>query len=211
MAPGHPPFDRLVGLVKGDLANDQRAEVAAHAAACPECAAEIGWLEHLLDLFHTDDSQSAPSSAIARIISSFPATATPQAADGPQRMVAVLVFDSARMRLAPSMRSAAPVKRQMVFRAAELGLDIHVVPAGLAWTISGQVLGSDEGGQVVLRGQAAALQATLNDLSQFTLPPVASGTYTLIVQLKDTAIEIPSLEIGNEDGPGGACNAPGAG
>jgi hypothetical protein len=72
MAPGHPPFDRLVGLVKGDLASDQLAEVAAHVAACSECAAEIDWLEHLLDLFHTDDSVSAPPSAIARITSFFP-------------------------------------------------------------------------------------------------------------------------------------------
>jgi anti-sigma factor RsiW len=197
MAPGHPPFDRLVGLVKGDLATDQRAEVAAHVAACSECAAQISWLGHLLDLFHTDDSESAPSSAIAHIRSLFPAMVTPQAADGWRRMIAVLVFDSARMPLAPSMRSRALVKRQLMFTAAELGLDIHVASTGSAWTISGQVLGSDEGGHVALQGQAATFQATLNDLSQFTLPPVASGTYTLIVQLKDTVIEIPTLEIGS--------------
>jgi hypothetical protein len=197
MASGHPPFDGLVGLVKGDLATDQRAEVADHVAACSECAAKIGWLEHLLDLFHTDDSQSAPSSAITRIRSFFPATATRQAVDGLRRIMAVLVFDSARLMLASNMRSGPPVKRQLVFRAAELGLDIHVVSAGSEWTISGQVLGSDEGGQVALRGQAATLQATLNDLSQFTLPPIASGTYTLIVRLKDRAIEIPTLEIGS--------------
>lgn len=197
MAPGHPPFGRLVGLVKGDLASDQRAELAVHVAACSECAAKIGWLEHLLDLFHTDASESAPSSVIARIRSFFPATVTPQAVDGWRRMIAILVFDSARMPLAPSMRSAAPVKRQLVFRAAELGLDIHVASTGSTWTISGQVLGSDEGGQIVLQGQAATFQVTLNDLSQFTLPPVASGTYTLIVQLKDTVIEIPTLDIGN--------------
>ena len=95
------------------------------------------------------------------------------------------------------MRSGASVKRQLVFRAAELGLDIHVASTGSTWTISGQVLGSDEGGQVALQGQAATFQATLNDLSQFTLPPVASGTYTLTVQLKDTVIEIPALEIGS--------------
>jgi hypothetical protein len=197
MAPGHPPLDRLVGLVKGDLATDQRAEVAAHVVACSECAAEIDWLEHLLDLFHTDDSVSAPPSAVARITSLFPAKSMPQAANGLRRITAVLVFDSARMSLASNMRSGAPVKRQLVFRAAELGLDIHVVSTGSAWTLSGQVLGSDEGGQVALQGQAAILQAALNDLSQFTLPPVASGTYTLIVRLKDTAIEIPTLEIGH--------------
>ena len=89
------------------------------------------------------------------------------------------------------------MKRQLLFRAAELGLDIHVASTGSTWTISGQVLGSDEGGLVALQGQVATSQVTLNDLSQFTLPPVTSGTYTLIVQLKDTVIEIPTLEIGS--------------
>ena len=90
------------------------------------------------------------------------------------------------------------MKRQLVFRAEELDLDLHVVSTGARWIISGQVLGSDEEGRAELQGETGRLIVTtpLNDLRQFTLPPVAAGIYILIVQLNDTVIEIPRLEIG---------------
>jgi hypothetical protein len=199
MTPGHPPYNQLVDLVKGDLSAEQQIEIAAHVATCSYCATEVAWLEHILELYRTDGSTSAPPAALARVRSFLTSGVVSQGAGQLWRIRAVLTFDSADAPLAIGMRSDRAGKRQLVFRAEELDLDLHVVPTGSRWIISGQVLGSDDDGQAELRRETGALLATapLNDLRQFTLPPVAAGTYTLIVQLNDTVIEIPSLKIGS--------------
>jgi hypothetical protein len=195
---GHPPFDRLVDLVRGDLSAEQQAEFVAHIATCSYCAAEVAWIEHIRELYRTDDSTSAPPTALAPVRSFFSSGVVLHGAGQLRRITAVLTFDSKHAPLVIGMRSGMAVKRQLVFRAEELDLDLHVVPTGAKWIISGQVLGSDADGQAELHEETGALLATapLNNLRQFTLPPVAAGTYTLIVQLDDTVIEIPGLEIG---------------
>src|SRR4030042_6623357 len=40
--------DRLVSLVLGELTEQQRSEVTAHAAGCDQCRAELKQLEQLL-------------------------------------------------------------------------------------------------------------------------------------------------------------------
>ena len=94
MKPGHPPSDRLVGLVKGDLPTEQRAETAAHVATCSHCAAEVAWMEHILELYRTDDSISAPPTALARVRSFLGSGAVLQGAGQLRRITAVLTFDS---------------------------------------------------------------------------------------------------------------------
>jgi hypothetical protein len=198
MAYDHPPFNRLTDLVKGDLSGEQQAEIAGHVATCSDCAAEVGWLEHILELYRTDDHISAPPAALARVRCFFPLEVAPQREEPRRRITAVLTFDSADAPLAIGIRSDMAVKRQLVFRAEEFELDLHIVSAGSRWIVSGQVLGSDEDGHAELLEETGTPLATasLNDLRQFTLPPVTAGSYTLMIQLNETAIEVPSLKIG---------------
>lgn len=196
--PGHSPFDRLVDLLKDDLSAEQQAESAAHIATCAHCTDQVSWLEHILELYRTDHSISAPPAALTRVRSFFGSGAMSHSAGQVRRITAVLTFDSQHAPLAIGMRSDMALKRQLMFRAEELDLDLHVVSTGARWIISGQVLGSDADGQAELQRETGTLLATapLNGLRQFTLPPVVAGTYTLLVQLSDTVIEIPGLEIG---------------
>jgi hypothetical protein len=196
MTPGHPLFDRLVDLVKGDLSNEQQAEIAGHIATCSKCAADVAWLEHVLDLYRTGDAVSPPASESAYVRGLFRSAVGSQGMEQLRRILAVLTFDSMHMPLTSNMRSEMGTKRQLVFQAAEFDLDMHIASSGSECIISGQVLGSTEGGQAELRGSTGSVQAPLNDLSQFTLPPVAAGIYTLSVRLKDVVIVVPSLEIG---------------
>jgi hypothetical protein len=196
MTPDHPSFDRLVDLVKGDLSPDRRTEIAAHVAACPECAADVAWLEQILVLYRTQVSVSAPASAIAHVNGLFKPPVPAERPEPLRRILALLAFDSAHKPPASGLRSSVGPKRQLVFRAAEFDLDIHVVSNGSRCIISGQVLGCHEAGHAELQGQAGMLHAPLNHLCQFMLPPVAAGTYTLIVRMKDTLIEVPQLDVG---------------
>jgi hypothetical protein len=70
------------------------------------------------------------------------------------------------------------------------------VPQGSLWVISGQLLGADDGRQVELDGPAGTLRTTLNDFSEFVLPPAPAGDYTLRLQLDEFDITVVGLEVG---------------
>ena len=197
----HIPFTHLVDLVEGRLARGERALVEAHVAACPRCAADVAWLERVIGLMRTDDSEAPPRHILAQVRRMFRAPAEPAAATPRRRIAAALQVDSARGPLAFGIRTGAAAERQMLFTAAEYDLDLRVAPSGSLWQVSGQVLGTDDEQQaplqtIELHGPAGAVRATLNSLSEFTLPPTPAGSYTLTLHLADIDIAIAELEIG---------------
>jgi hypothetical protein len=59
------------------------------------------------------------------------------------------------------------------------------------------VLGEDcVGGRIELEARSGQLTAAdLNDLREFTLPPVPTGSYTVRLRLGNVEVEIPQLEL----------------
>jgi hypothetical protein len=47
-----------------------------------------------------------------------------------------------------------------------------------------------------LQGTAGISQTTLNELSEFTLPPVQAGSYKLVLSLANVDVEIEEIRIG---------------
>jgi anti-sigma factor RsiW len=194
----HISFERLTDLVEGRLSADEWADLHGHLAACSRCAADLSWLTRAITLMRTDDSQDTPALVIARAVRLFRSRAE-QAASAPnlrQRVLALLRLDSAQPPLALGLRAGQAAARQLLFSAGERDLDVRLTPAGDAWVVSGQLLGPEASGQAELRGEAIRVQASLNDLSEFVLPPVPAGHYGLILHLKEAEIEVPNLQIG---------------
>jgi hypothetical protein len=143
----------------------------------------------------TDLSEDAPPAVIARARRLF----RPQAAPTPperRRIPALLRFDSRQQPLALGVRSGQPAVRQLLLKAEDYDLDVRIIPAGADWQVSGQLLGPTVNGQIELQGDAGILQAALNDLGEFSLPPTSSGVYSLILRLGNLEVELPQLEIG---------------
>ena len=188
----HIPFVRLVDLVEGRLPPGDLAVARPHLVVCPRCTAEVAWLERVIGLMRTDTDEQPPAHAVAAAKRLFqpPALATRQ------QLIATLQFDSAHTPVALGRRSGTQSERQMLFVVSSYLLDLRVVPQGALWVVSGQLLGVEDGRQVELAGPAGTVQAMLNDLSEFALPPSPPGTYTLRVQLTDLDITIAGLEVG---------------
>ena len=112
--------------------------------------------------------------------------------------MAALTFDSAEMRPVFGVRSAGQAEaRQLLFNAGDRDLDVRVEPSGAQWVVSGQVLGASEArGRVVVEGESLEVSAALNDLSEFTLPALPAGNYTLRLILTDVEIEVPRFDLG---------------
>ena len=193
---GHIPFTRLVDLAEGRTTPADQAQARLHLAVCPRCAAEVAWLEHVIGLMRSDTAEPPPAHAVAAARRLLRPPARPAEQDARPQLMAVLQFDSARAPVAVGRRAGAPAERQLLFGASNYLLDLRLAPHGPLWVISGQLLGASDGRQVELDGPAGMVRATLNELSEFALPPAPAGSYTLRLQLAELDITIAGLEVG---------------
>ena len=199
LTPRHIPFARLADLAEGRLTPEEAADGRAHLEACTRCAGQAARLGHLTALMRADASEDAPPELLAGVVRMFRARRAGAAEPGLlRRLVASLTFDSSRLTPAFGVRSgqAAPA-RQLLFGAGDLDVDLRLALGGEGWTVSGQVLGPCDGGEVELldaEGSTAA-RAALNELCEFTLPPVAEGDYAVRLRLGEAEVEIPELSL----------------
>ena len=201
IASPHVPFPKLADLIEDRLTPNERAASLAHTSTCAHCREQMAGLTHIIELMRTDTTEDAPSHLIARVMDLFPArnTVEPAAKHSVwQRISATLSFDSAQLSPAFGLRAAQPaVARQLLFSAGQNDLDLRIAPSGKGWAVSGQVLGECTSGEIELHGAAGQVRTVLNDLCEFTLPPVQTGNYTLRLRLADSEIEVPDLELGS--------------
>ncbi|MCK6626265.1 MAG: hypothetical protein L6R45_13955 [Anaerolineae bacterium] len=191
----HLSFERLVDLVEGRLSPVEHDQALGHVSTCARCAAEKTWLDQVIGLMRSDTSEDAPPAVITRARRLFQSRAAP-IPTGRRRISALLQFDSLQRPLALGIRSDQPAARQLLLKAENFDLDVRITPIRSAWQVSGQILGLETSGQVELQSETATVQAELNDLGEFTLPPVPAGGYNFLLRLADLDVDLPPLYIG---------------
>ncbi|HEX8139876.1 MAG TPA: hypothetical protein VF544_20115 [Pyrinomonadaceae bacterium] len=193
----HIPFRTLAEMAEDGLAGEERAAAQSHVADCSRCASQLERLVKTVDLMRTDTAEDAPPEVIARAVNLFrlrsPAEPRPSLV---RRVLAALSFDSLQLAPAYGVRSGSTAARQLIYNAGENDLDLRLTSKDESWIVSGQVLGQGcTGGEALLQGSSGQAIATLNELCEFALPPVASGSYTLHVRFNDVEVEVPDLEL----------------
>ena len=191
----HIPFAKLADLAENRFSADERESLLKHVSACSRCTGQLDQLKQLVHLMRTDTAEDAPRDVKAHALALFRARAAEAVPSVVRRVLAALNFDSAQSMPAYGLRSGQPQARQFLYSAGENDLDVRVKPSGESWVVSGQVLGQCTGGQVKLKGDAATATVEMNDLCEFTLPPVPAGRYTLQVRLVDVEVEVPELDL----------------
>lgn len=116
------------------------------------------------------------------------------------KVLATLKFDSKALSpMALGVRSVSAAGRQMIFSAGERDFDVRISPNVSSgeprWEVTGQVLGPDETGTVVLQGGGAEWLSPLNELSEFQFAGLPAGTYELSVSFDDSSVVLPAIEI----------------
>jgi hypothetical protein len=192
----HIPPEQLIDLLDGRPASVAEAAVREHLAGCPRCTTELARLTHVVTLLRSDALEDAPAEVrarAARLLSAQAAAARPSLR---RRVLAALRFDSAQRPLSLGARAGRPGARQLLFLAAGHELDLRITPAESLWMVTGQLLGPTDSGEVLLQGPTATWHGTLNELGEFTLPPVPGGSYVLSVRVSDLEIDVPDVTVG---------------
>ena len=196
----HIPFARLADLAEDKVEKDERAASMAHISDCSTCAGELDRLEQVIGLMRTDAAEDAPRDLVAYAVHIFQQRASMSEPSLLRRIIASLSFDSLKAAPAFGVRSGQVTSRQLLFEAEQNDLDLRIHPQGDEWVVSGQVLGPHcAGGHVELQSETASASAELNDLCEFTLSAVPSGSYRLGLRLQDLELEVPQLELGKID------------
>ena len=192
--PPHTEFSRLIDLGEGRLSSVERNEVMTHISTCHTCAERLAKIEKTINLMRSDDSEDAPRHAIAGAVSLL--RLHKPAPSGLRRILASLSFDSFTTAPAFGIRAAATEERQLVFIAGDNEIQLQIAPADKKWKVYGQVLGPCSGGEVEVTGAAGSQKLPLDELCEFSLPPMSSGDYVLSLLLQDVEVEIPALKLG---------------
>lgn len=150
-----------------------------------------------MGLMRTDNSTDAPRDVLTYAMNIFRGRAQSTEPSLLRRIVAALSFDSS-MNMAPAfgMRSGQAASRQLLYSAEQSDIDLRISSQDDQWIVAGQLLGEDcVGGRVEMEGENGSAVTGLNDLCEFTLPPVLPGSYTLRLRFGDVEVEIPQLEL----------------
>jgi hypothetical protein len=192
----HIPFAKLADLAEKRAAADERTASMAHLSSCAVCGQQVERMERVLGLMKADTATDAPRDVLAYALNIFSEKAREPSLL--KRIVAALSFDSSS-NLAPAfgVRSGQTTSRQLLYSAEENDIDLRITPEQENWIVAGQVLGEDcVGGRIELEGRSGQLTAAdLNDLCEFVLPPVPTGSYTVRLRLGNVEVEIPQLEL----------------
>lgn len=193
----HIRLEQLLELIEGHVTPYQAVNTQEHLAACKQCASDLAWLERLVQLMRSDQSEDAPPAAIQRVLQIFQHRETGVQPSLRQRIIAMLRLDTAQLTPAYGLRSGQSATRQLLFGAGDYDLDIRLTSTSGAWQVSGQILGADTKGYAQLRGETRRAEAQLNDLGEFILAPVPAGIYELTLQLPEVDIDVRNLEVGS--------------
>jgi len=188
----HISVETLVAIAENRATSEAREAAMAHISTCLTCHDTLRRLQQLILTMKSDSTTDAPRDVLASAVNIFS-----QEKHSPlRRIVAFLIFDSRNTGPAFGVRSLHAASRQMLYSAEEMDLELRITVQNDECILAGQVIG--EGcaeGHVEISGVAGTSIATLNEVCEFTLPPIPPGNYSLTVRMLDREIEIPELEL----------------
>lgn len=191
-ASSHISLEILADIAENRVTGPALEAAMAHVRSCSDCDDTLRQLQHVVVMMRTDTAEDAPHDLLRSAINLFGLESqTPV-----RRIIAVLTFDSRTDRSAFGMRSIRTASRQLLYSAQDADLDLRVSVQNEECILSGQIIREGcKGGLVEISGATGSAEATLNELCEFTLPPMPVGNYSLKVRMPDVEIEIPELDL----------------
>lgn len=202
MSESHLTYEQMTDLAtapnSGGVPTDPAmAEWERHLCFCAECAKEMSTLKKIIGLMEARQLEEPPTYVLNRVLDLYATRNCPPAATSLfQKLVAVLSLDSWQLVPEYGLRSGNAESRQLIYSAGDFDLDLRLTSSGQSWALAGQILGDCKHGQIELRSLTLSVQAEVNELCEFVMPPVPAGKYKLTLRMAEMEIEVPEIAIG---------------
>jgi len=151
----------------------------------------------IINLMQRDDSVDAPADAVRWSKNIFRPRVVEPKKSVIKKVLAVLQMDLSPNRAAFGERSASGAQaRQMLFQAGEISLDLRIKKGEKGLDVQGQILGANfENCSIVIFNDDNSYKVRANELSEFKLEEIQSGTYNLTLQNDEKEIVVENLEL----------------
>lgn len=188
----HISVETLANIAEDRATSEAREAAMSHISTCSTCLDALRRLQQLILTMKSDSTTDAPRDVLTSAINIF----SLEKRSSLRRVVAFLIFDSRNTGPAFGVRSLPSASRQMLYSAEETDLELRITVQNDECTLAGQVIGEGcAGAHIEISGVAGKSKAILNELCEFTLPPIPVGNYLLTLRMLDREIEIPELEL----------------
>jgi hypothetical protein len=188
----HTSLETLADIAENRVTGAALEAAMAHVSTCSACNDTLRRLQDLIVMMKSDTAEDAPADLLLFALRAF----SPEGSPSVRRIIAVLTFDSRSAGPAFGMRSIHAVSRQLLYSAQDTDLDLRITVQNQECILTGQVIREAcVEGLVEISGATGSAAVSLNELCEFTLPPVPVGNYSLKVRMRDVEIEIPELEL----------------
>jgi len=194
----HIEFEKITDFVQGTISEHEKAEIAAHLAACPVCGMQKKRLEQTLETMFADKLEDVPTYLSERVFDMFDLSlAQNQTEKTPFREKILAAFQFDKLIPAPGLRSSQEFGiRSVQFIAKKYLINIQVIPVETGdLEIKGKILGESVGGNAELEGETETRIAEINDYSEFSFDGLKAGKYNLCIKIEDTEINFPDIFI----------------
>ena len=195
-------FETLVDYFEGRAEASAAARVREHlGSGCRTCQDHLAWLENITPTLHevarVPVPQRALDSAYTLFRERFPVPPRPS-------LLAFLQFDgrASSSLILSGARSAAQERFELIYSTDDYDIDLFQEPTEEGtWFLIGQILPKKEDAEIV--AQQIVMTATdgkqvvVTPLKEeFYLPSLPAGTYEMRLQLAESDLVIPAVEVG---------------
>lgn len=200
-----PEFDQLMDWLEGRLSAEEAQAVSEQAAAGGEATQQdLAWLRKFYQASQTIVFAEPPDELTEQLEQRFARYARSRRSSFDyKRLIASLSFDSHK-QMARGVRTAVSsgTQRQLVYNteSATIICTLQQLSSGEQFDLLGQVLPLQESDpsliHVLLRqGQETFDNTLTDDLGEFNLKALSTGSYELILSSEQFEITIPALEL----------------
>ena len=193
----HIPLSEMDDVLSGATMDDA---MKTHLSGCLNCRSEMRWLESLWGFGKKEQNTEPPDWAVSNAINVFQQE-RPNLVIFAKETVAKLVQDSFSEPLPEGVRQGDLPRRQTLYQADGLQLDIKIQLSDEKGLIIGQVLGEDVAEapprlRVDLNQEGESVRSSeTNDRGEFIFEDLPQGNYEILISFPGRLVMLPPLTI----------------
>lgn len=198
----HIEFEQINDFVLDEIETAEKAEIAAHLAACPMCAMQQKRIEQTLNIMRTDKIEDVPNYLSERVFDMFEPNPLPIQTEKTSVFDKIsAMLESDKFAPAFGLRSNQwESVRQLKYVADGIEIALQVIfSSDNEWRINGQVSGNNIPEKVELSDESTRVEAEINDFAEFSFTSVKAGKYNLYVTIDNYEIELKEILIGHKE------------